>query len=643
MGGLEIQKDKIALNKITHTVRASQAVLQYGVGAMIDFPDQTLMTASPEYWDDQIIVIHDERLEKALKVDYFGMPGNKDDFYAGVSYVRFPQWYFCPKCRRFQPIGKWYKEYQKKASQKKKENDPYMRELRCMECRQDLVATRIVVACEKGHIDDFPWVKWAHRRNMSGAKPTCPNPELTFETGATATAGLEGLIVRCKTCGAKASLKDAFDPEIFQKLDGKAKEEDFAKVAEDFVCTGNQPWKHAHVTCGEYPRTMQRGASSIYFPNTVSSLVIPPYSDKINGLIESSQQFKDILVVLREYDESEKEFLIQKKLDKWAQNIALQKSLNIDVVKNILERKFLSNEEKSEYKTNSIKYKAEEYEALIGEISIAHISSNDFISEEKSVSEYDIFGLKKICLVKKVREVRALTGFTRIKSSGATDLGADCHGFVSVKEPETRWYPACEVRGEGIFFEFDSDAINKWMMANSQVRLRAENINYTYSQTYRAETTPRTVSPKFLLLHTLAHLLIKQLSFECGYTIASLRERIYCSEESDGKIMSGILIYTASGDAEGTLGGLVRQGYPDALPRVFKKALKNALICSNDPVCTTSNGQGRDALNLAACHTCALLPETSCEEFNVFLDRGVVIGTFDDPSIGFFRNWIDAI
>lgn len=139
----------------------------------------------------------------------------------------------------------------------------------------------------------------------------------------------------------------------------------------------------------------------------------------------------------------------------------------------------------------------------------------------------------------------------------------------------------------------------------------------------------------------MAHLLIRQLSFECGYTAASLRERIYCSEKPEEIEMSGILVYTASGDSEGTLGGLVRQGYPDSLPRVFRKAVETGRICSNDPVCISSKGQGRDALNLGACHACVLLPETSCEEFNVFLDRGVVTGTFERNDIGFYSKWLD--
>ena len=117
-----------------------------------------------------------------------------------------------------------------------------------------------------------------------------------------------------------------------------------------------------------------------------------------------------------------------------------------------------------------------------------------------------------------------------------------------------------------------------------------------------------------------------------------MRERLYCSE-SEIDPMAGILIYTASGDSEGTLGGLVRQGYSDCFPHIFEKAVESGKICSNDPVCISSEGQGRDALNLAACHACLLLPETSCEEFNVFLDRAMVIGTFEYPNMGFYSRW----
>ena len=180
--------------------------------------------------------------------------------------------------------------------------------------------------------------------------------------------------------------------------------------------------------------------------------------------------------------------------------------------------------------------------------------------------------------------------------------------------------------------------IDSWIEAHPAVVERAARLNHNYATSFIGKNHPRTITPKFLMLHTLSHLLISQLSFECGYSIASLSERLYCAEESDGKKMAGIFIYTASGDAEGTLGGLVRQGRPDAFPRILRKAIANAKTCSNDPVCIMSRGQGRDSLNLAACHACGLLPETCCEERNAFLDRGVIVGTYENPEIGFWND-----
>jgi hypothetical protein len=147
------------------------------------------------------------------------------------------------------------------------------------------------------------------------------------------------------------------------------------------------------------------------------------------------------------------------------------------------------------------------------------------------------------------------------------------------------------------------------------------------------------ISPRFVLLHTFAHLLMNRLTFECGYSSAALRERLYVSADPNGP-MGGVLIYTADGDAEGTMGGLVRMGKRGYIEPVIRRALKDATWCSVDPVCIEiggMGGQGPDSCNLAACHNCALVPETACENFNRFLDRVVVIGDIERPDIGYFQ------
>lgn len=606
---------RVELNHVTHSVRAAQAVLQYGVGAMVDFPDQTLITAAPEYWGN-VSKIFDDRFAKALGVDYFAAPTQ-------IAYARFPEWYFCPKCRSFQPLEKWVADYQRKAKAKTLESDEHMaKHMQCLDCHQDLVVARIVTVCEHGHINDFPWVKWVHKRSD---KPICGNPSLKFKTGASGTEGLEGLSISC-SCGASATLKGAFDKGRFKELDEDSD-------VNDFRCEGRHPYKHVKERCNCYPRTVQRGSSSVYFPVVYSSLVIPPYADKLNARIEKSRAFTDCITIIENEEPEDRTDIIKKWLRKWVERIASEIGAERSDVERILVRKWLEVGGLL-VDVTSVKYRAEEYAALSGEISTPSSALGDFSREGMPCAEYALPHVKSVSIIDKVRVVNALIGFSRINPV----IGKNDVGFVHIKESMTRWYPAYEVRGEGIFIEFSQTDIDNWISHNQQVVERAKRINDSYAASFIGQSHPRLITPKLVMLHTLSHLLIKQLSFECGYSVASLSERIYCAEESEGKQMAGIFIYTASGDSEGTLGGLVRQGRPDALPRIFRKAIAMAQACSNDPVCIMSRGQGRESLNLAACHACALLPETCCEERNGFLDRGLLVGTYEDKGIGFYSN-----
>lgn len=634
--------EKIRLNATSHSVRAAQAVLQYGVGAMVDFPSQTLMTAAPEYWRDQIVQVHDERLEKSLGVRYFGMPAggkNRD----GIAYARFPEWYFCPKCRRFQPLSKWISEFNEKAKEKEQTNNRNMsRRLYCPKDYIELVVARIVTACERGHINDFPWVKWTHAKNFGGPKEICENPSLTFTTSPVASEGLEGLSLKCTTCGASATLKDAFNEREFERLNEKTQNK------YNFGCEGGHPWKNQNDICPCYPKVLQRGSSSVYFPVTASSLVIPPFSNIINNRIENSDLYNDFRNKIEEImeikinlklTEEQVDGLIQSKIDEYAEKIADNIGCKREQVREILNRRITAGE-KINYDTASIEYRAAEFDALSGNASVTGTEYDDFKRVGTNIKKYDIPFVKSISLIEKVREVQVMLGFSRITpfSPSMIEDGSSNSKFVSVKKSGDDWYPGYNVYGEGIFIEFDEDSINKWRNGNKTLEKRVNILQENYDKSFIGKQHERKISGKFLLLHTISHLLIKQLSFECGYNISSLKERIYCGEAAEGKQMAGILIYTASGDSEGTLGGLVRQGRYDTFPQIYRKAIESAFICSNDPVCLLSNGQGRDSLNLAACYSCCLLPETCCEEFNVFLDRGVVVGTYDNKKIGFFHE-----
>jgi Domain of unknown function (DUF1998) len=242
-----------------------------------------------------------------------------------------------------------------------------------------------------------------------------------------------------------------------------------------------------------------------------------------------------------------------------------------------------------------------------------------------------------------LKEVRALEAFSRY-TPGGRDLRPDLTVSESHQKRRVNWLPAAEVYGEGVFIEFNEALMHEWEHLPGPVS-RAKRIKRRVSNSDLASAIlsrrlgGREISPRLLFLHTFSHLLIRELCYDSGYSSASLSERIYCRMHKDTVPQAGVLIYTAAGDSEGTLGGLVRQGEPPRLSRSIFKALEAALWCSADPMCRESDGQGYDKTNLAACHACCLLPETSCAFGNMLLDRSMVVSpagmaaaaVFDDP------------
>ncbi len=236
---------------------------------------------------------------------------------------------------------------------------------------------------------------------------------------------------------------------------------------------------------------------------------------------------------------------------------------------------------------------------------------------------------QKIMAVKRLREVRALQSFTRLKPPVA---GEPKSRQAPLYNADPGWLPAIEVRGEGVFFELRTDLLTEWE-ARPSVQNRAQQVQASYTRSLIAGggTSVRTISARFLLVHALAHALITQWSLDCGYPAASLRERLYVSDD-----MAGLLIYTATSDSAGSVGGIVSQAESSRLDALLTEAVGRASWCSADPVCIETEMTGVDALNLAACHACILLPEVSCEEMNRFLDRAMLIGQPGDPTLGFF-------
>ena len=375
----------------------------------------------------------------------------------------------------------------------------------------------------------------------------------------------------------------------------------------------------------EIPVTIQRGASNTYFAETINSILIPPYSRLLQQVLDRP----DVWPIIEALP------LVDGKLHR-DPLVALAKTHGIDpeIFIRAVDEKYAAGEEAGAEAVSEQEYRAAEYRAFLGPRP-PRSERRDFDLLPGEIEQYsDDFRrcFEKVVMIPKLRETRVLTGFSRVVPPSATTVKAE----LSLR-PQN-WLPAMEVRGEGIFLILRSDAVEEWLSRTEAMAGRAQTINDRLAQVAAERGTEgRTITPEFLLVHTLAHVLIRQLTFDCGYDSSSLRERIYVGGEGESK-MAGLLVYTASGDSEGTLGGLVRQGLPGRLEGTFRAAISNARLCSSDPLCIESEGQGINGLNLAACHACTLLPETSCEEGNRLLDRAVLIGTSGNQQLGLLSS-----
>jgi hypothetical protein len=320
-------------------------------------------------------------------------------------------------------------------------------------------------------------------------------------------------------------------------------------------------------------------------------------------------------------------------------NVALRRYTNQQVWEAILELSGSGGSADEQLPVSRAEQLVLERTAIVEGRSDADVAGSP-IFDAKPVAREDIAAeaprahpvIASLVLLHRLREVRALRGFQRLGVPGAADP------YTSPCAPLSRealnWLPAIEVYGEGVYFELDSNRLEEWSH-RAEVSARVMRLQAKRDEAF-PESAGSPLTPQFLLIHTLAHLLINQLALDCGYSSSSLRERIYVGANASGDEWAGALIYTATASSDGTLGGLVRQGQPRLFGQTLQAAIENATWCSSDPLCIESAGQGIDALNLAACHACAIVSETSCEHRNVLLDRALVVGTPDAPELGFF-------
>jgi Domain of unknown function (DUF1998) len=609
-------------------LRPSQLLYTFGVGAMVELPNLSVMVMGLDDWpvDQGSAVITEPRLLKAVQRE-IGQQVTKlltppvtpeatgwqaspfdDSAHIGVPVAPFPRWLLCPFCRLLAPIQSDL--FELKLDPYRKDRSRYVHR-NCSKPGKApaVVPARFLVACEEGHLDDFPWVRFVHR-----AESNCRYELHLYELGA--SGEVADIQVECVRCEKTRRMSDAFS-EI-----GKS---------ELSQCRGRWPHlrKFADEPCRAAQKSILLGASNSWFPVMLSALSIPSTSDRLEQLIELNWG------ELEECESAREVKLIRKLLR------GLGGYTEEQIWEAVERRK--SDEGKEEDEATDLR--SPEWEVFSNPD--LNLNSRDFtLRIVKPPAGYEQH-FEEVVLAERLREVRSLIGFTRIESPGdyseMTELPPERR--VSLSRSAPRWTPASEIRGEGIFLQFKEEAIEGWIV-------KAKRLGSEFFEAHRQWRSNRGLEPeegfpgmRYVLLHSVAHALIRQFSLECGYMTASIRERIYSrSPGSDDKPMAGILLYTAAPDSEGTLGGLVSLGEPSKLGRHLDQALDGIGLCASDPLCA-EHYPYRDGLTLhgSACHACLFLPETSCERGNKYLDRSVLVSTVERTDVAFFAGFSEPL
>ena len=723
-------------------LRRTQAIAPFGPGAIVDFPGPISLihagldaySFDPNNRDHDEFRISDEiRLAKRVGADYFvepveyrrSQPGGADYRNANLTlpFFRFPLWHVCPRCGRMKKSRLNRKDFPTCEGPigSGRDSGKGHKKRRCYQ-------VRFLTVCEKGHIADFPWIKWLFDGNGDPSDSDCAdwvrgmqaeNDDYWLRYRASGSAAASGIEIRAeRMIGGKISvvrkktMGNVFGgPELDNFGEGRKSERrsPLGSLPTPVLCDGSNPVLGIEESsarkpggCGAQLYVSLKNASNLYFPSVYSSIFVP-ISDDSEGPEELQQMLdetrilmqlrraalnneNDGLVTPRSAKRIVREFGATGALDESQLIDALVKAANspkllrhylemdpdvrdrirrideagdiptLDDYRNWLE--YLEweldpallvlheEEQKQRPSDNSVDdeelkeelFRFEEHTAFMNSVAHGYPKVHLHVRRQaiKDYPDWMSQNFGGVSLLPRLRETRVFTGFHRINSTGL-ELGERKSLF---REDESiGWLPGTVVRGEGLFIEFSADAIDKWRAKNiSELQKKERFLFNAKVKLKRQDPKLLTVpSAEMVLIHTFAHIVINQLIYESGYGSASLRERIYVSQRTPSR-MAGVLIYTAAGDTEGSMGGLVRLGEPDSLPQVIEDAVVRASWCSSDPVCGESKGQGLFGGNLAACHACSLLPETSCEHMNMFLDRSLLVGTAEDPELGFFNN-----
>jgi len=600
-------------------IRLSQIVMSFGPGALVDLPDRSVIMAGLEHWkyDPETLAqsaIEEPRLIEKVEtwLENAGVnfarplrlrtpPPMSDDEHNTFNRVKgfvFPQWF----------ISKETEMREGRQARRLAHRDRLDKNLKMEGYVLPFNPVRVVQSCPNGHISDIDWRALAHS-STGGAR--CPAGQLTWEEEGT-SGDISRVRIAC-SCGAFRPLGDVL-------LTGAG------NVSLLGLCNGDRPWlgPRKRENCGVPLRMLNRSATNAYFPVSISVISIPEADDPVMAkVIEHWADLADI----KEFDDLKVVLRVSPRL-----KVAFE-GIKVELVFEAIRQK------QGAAPKQVVMVKEAEFKALsnVRPEQITDKPDGIFFATELKKESWQgplMKGISKVVLVHRLREVMAQVGFTRLEGmSNNTNGEMDLSIKPAMLASSIEWLPAVENRGEGIFLEFDSAVIKAWA-AQDAVKKRANTLYLGFQEWKRDHnsSTRNFEGVEYYMLHSLSHMLLSSLALECGYPLSSLRERVYAM---DGKY--GILIYTGSSDAEGTLGGLIDAGR--RISRHLQRALRDAKLCSNDPVCSHHDPvkKGGQYLSGSACHGCLLVPETSCEQFNNLLDRSLVVPTLESSDAAFFK------
>ncbi|HXO43461.1 MAG TPA: DUF1998 domain-containing protein [Thermoanaerobaculia bacterium] len=603
-------------------VRPSQLLWTYGPGALIDLPNLSVVTMGIDGWErNRCQPIHEARLLANVRrvlgdqVESLRMPPLTDqdvvdpfsaEAYVGVPVKPFPRWMRCVKCGLLSPFDAGL--FELKANRFRPERTRFVHK-GCTGSKgdqkprdADAVPARFLLACRSGHLDDFPWHWFVH-----GGPSGCMGTLRFFESGASLQT--ENLWVRCDSCSAAKSMAQAFGQVGKDNLPG---------------CRGRHPHLNRFEDdCAEVPRAILLGATNGWFPVTLSVLAIPQTGSPLAQLVADGWTF------FEDVESAAEAAAVVKTLKKSAQLPGIESFTGEQVWSAIEVHRG------GTVRGEELDLKGPEWDVLTSPNTPTDYPH--FMSKSVAVpSGFEPY-ISRVLLLERLREVNALLGFTRVESpdEGGGDQRAP-RAPIGRSSPD--WVPATQVHGEAIFLQFDEATLVTWAALPGVKVLEARLHGGHRGWRMKRQLDPDVGFPgvRLALLHTLSHLLIRELALECGYNAASIRERVYA--ETGVKAQAGILLYTAAADSDGTLGGLVELGKPENLGRLLRQSLDRAKVCASDPLCAEHDPTKDQSLHGASCHACSFVSETSCERGNRYLGRALVVETLEVTDAAFFKE-----